>query len=467
MENINEIKVRLVSIILLAASFFWLVFPVPSGLSAKAWHMLIIFVATMVGIMSSAVSLCGTLFFSLLFASLTGTIDFKTNGLTGFSNIVPWLLFFISAFSKSISNSSIGHRIAYFFVELFGKTTLGLAYSISATEMILATILPSNTARSASVGLPVITSLAKYISSDIRNVSEKNIGAFLSIVYTSANAICSGMFLTGMISNTIVADIAAEHGLRLTWLSWARYMFVPCTIILLILPFVLFFLLPPKITRLENIQQKARTNAAQLGPLSSGEKYTIAIFCCMLIMWILADVIGISVLTTTLLGVCILMLLRVLSLKDILSDPSIWNSVITLGVLISYANCMTDYGTINWFHEKIELFVSACPEQMRLLVLSTIYFATHYFFSGEGARIIALNLPFVLTGLSLGIDKFQLIITLAAFGTFSDMLAHYTCPASILMFGPGYITASKWMKVGGIVSAISIAVWFLTFVLPQ
>lgn len=458
----GNIKIFHILFIMVAACCIWIIIPTPEGLTAKAWHMLIVFISTMIGIMLEIIPLCGTLFLSLAAASLTGTIDLKTQGFTGFSNIVPWLLFFILALSKSITKSTIGLRIAYFFVKVFGKNVIGLAYSLSFTELTLSTILPSNTARGASVGLPVVSSLAKYISSALKGISEKTIGTFLTLVYTSANSVCSSMFLTAMISNAIIVDIAERNGISLTWLKWASHTVPACLLILLTLPLILYFLTRPKVMDLTALQKDASEKIKKLGALSVNEKCVLYIFCGMLVLWILAEFTGINIITTTLIGIVICLILGIFTVKDVLSDQSALSAVIMLGVLISYVNCMSEYGTIEWFNGKVGSIIAFCPEKTRLYVLSVIYFMTHYFFSGEGARIIALYPPFVLTGLALGIDKLPLVTTLAVFSAFSDMLAHYTCPVSILMFSNGYVSVKKWMAVGCVISIISITIWFVS-----
>lgn len=457
----KNIKFFHILYITLIACSIWFLAPIPDGLSIKAWHMLIIFISTMIGMMLEVIPLCGTLFLSLLIASLTGTVDLKTHGFTGFSNMVIWLLFFVLALSKAITKSTIGLRIAYFFVKIFGKNVLGLAYSLSFTELTLSTILPSNTSRAASVGLPVISSLSKYISSTLKGVSEKSIGSFLTLVYTSSNAICSGMFLTAMISNTLIVDIAGKYGITLTWLGWASKTIIPCLLILLILPLLVYFLSNPRVMDLSAVQKDATETIKDLGPLSTKEKWVLGVFCGMLFMWIFAEFTGISIITTTLIGVIIFLILGIFTVKDILSDSSALSAVMILGILVSYVNCLLEYGTIDWFNAKVSNMLVFCPGWAKLYTLSCLYFVTHYFFSGEGSRIIALYGPFILMGFALGIDKIQLVMTLGVFSAFSDMLAHYTCPLSILMFSGGYVSVKKWMTVGIILSGISIAIWFV------
>ena len=268
------------------------------------------------------------------------------------------------------------------------------------------------------------------------------------------------MFLTAMISNAVIAEIALQHQVNLTWLNWAKMTIIPCLILLALVPLVLFILTPPKVKNLEGIQHTASEKSKEMGPLSDHEKRVIFVFAFMLIMWILADFIQISIMTTTLLGLCVFLMIGAFSVKDVLSDHSALSSVIMLGVLISYVNNLISFGVIDWFNDIIKPVFDFIPGFLHIYVLGIMYFLTHYFFSGEGTRIIALYLPFVTTGLALGIDKIQLIATLAVFSAFSDMLAHYTCPVSILMFTNGYVSVKKWMSIGIILSVIVIGIWF-------
>ena len=50
--------------------------------------------------------------------------------------------------------------MATIFVKLFGKSTLGLAYGLSAAETLLAPAMPSTTARAGGIFMPIINSLS-------------------------------------------------------------------------------------------------------------------------------------------------------------------------------------------------------------------------------------------------------------------------------------------------------------------
>ena len=284
----KKIRPLRLCIVALCAAFAWFFLEPQSGLSPKAFHMAIIFIASMAGIMLEVCSTVAFLFMTMLAANLSGTID-VLDGFSGFHNIVPWLLFFILSLAKVVTKTTLGLRLAYFFMKHFGRGLVGLSYSVILTEFFVAPILPSNTARSASVGLPLVTSLSKYISSHIKGVSETSIGGYLTLLYAYSNAVCSAMFITAMISNSIIIEEMGKIGVNITWLAWMKFMILPCGILLLLLPFIVRLISNPKVKKLDGLREQAMRNSAELGKLTDQEKFVIAVFLGMLTMWVFAD----------------------------------------------------------------------------------------------------------------------------------------------------------------------------------
>lgn len=455
----KDVKLFRLFAIFAASVLAWIFLKPVSGLSEQALHMIIIFVASMLGIMLEVCPPVVFLLISMLVANLTGTIVAK-DGFTGFCNTVPWLLFLVLSLSSAITKTSLGMRLAYIFMRYFGKGITGLSYSIILIELFVAPLLPSNTARAASVGYPLVTSLSEYISSRVAGISKKAIGAYLSILYSSSNAVCSAMFLTAMISNAIVVESMAAVGINTTWISWTSYAIVPGLLILLVIPFVIRLLCHPKANNLGDIQGQAAKNYSELGPLTIHEKFIISVFGAMLLMWIFADSIGIPIFVTTLLGVCVFLFLGLIDVKDMLSNYNTFNSVIMLGILISYVNCLSSLGAIDWFNSVISGSISGYSPRSAFLLLSVIYFFAHYFFTGEGSRIIALYASFLATGLGLGVDKLAVAMTLAVFSSMSSVLTNYAGPVALLMFSTGYSSSRKWALCGFVLALVIMAIWF-------
>ena len=456
-KNIKFFRLLIVTVLGFLA---WMVFSPMPGLSEKGLHMIILFILSMAGIMLEITRPVAFLLLTMLIATLTKTIGIK-QCFSGFCSIVPWLLFLVLSLARVITKTTLGIRLAYIFMKYFGKGILGLSYSIILTEFFIAPVLPSNTARGASVGLPLVTSISSYIASYKKGISEKRIGSYLAILYAYSNSICSALFITAMISNALILESMDSIDLSISWIFWFKFMILPCSILLFILPFVVKLILNPKITDLGDIRSQAMKNYNELGPLSEQEKFILIVFGIMLIMWILADVIGVPVMVTTLLGVCLFMFTGILDIKEMMSCYSTFNAVLLLGILISYVNCLSDLGAINWFTSVISNSIGGFSANISFLLLAIIYFFAHYFFTGEGARITALYVPFLATGLALGIDKIIVAMTLAAFSSMSDVIANYTCPVALTMFSSGYVTAKKWVMCGFTFAILSITIWFL------
>ena len=80
---------------------------------------------------------------------------------------------------KGFVKTGVGRRIALQFVKLFGKKTLGLAYSLVGVDLILAPATPSNTARAGGIMFPIIKSLSESFGSSPKDGTERKMGAFL------------------------------------------------------------------------------------------------------------------------------------------------------------------------------------------------------------------------------------------------------------------------------------------------
>ena len=70
-----------------------------------------------------------------------------------------------AAACQGFEKTGLGERIANKLLTLCGSSTLGLATGLAAADTLIATAMPSTTARGAGIFVPVITSLSKADSS--------------------------------------------------------------------------------------------------------------------------------------------------------------------------------------------------------------------------------------------------------------------------------------------------------------
>src|SRR5574343_341465 len=106
------------------------------SLSTTAWHMLVIFIGTIVAIMLNITSMSVIALFGLTTAVLTNTLSIN-KALSGFASPVVWLVVVAVFIAKGVIKTGLGKRIGYFFISKLGSTNLGLGYGVVLTELLL------------------------------------------------------------------------------------------------------------------------------------------------------------------------------------------------------------------------------------------------------------------------------------------------------------------------------------------
>ena len=148
--------VRLAATALIGVAI-WLV-PEPEGVQPRAWQLLAIFVATIVGIVLRPLPMGAVALIAVAVAVLTDTLTIA-EATAGFGNTVVWLVVAAFFIATAFVKTGLGTRIAYHFMRMLGRRSLGLAYGLVATDLVLAPAIPSNTARAGGVIYPILRSL--------------------------------------------------------------------------------------------------------------------------------------------------------------------------------------------------------------------------------------------------------------------------------------------------------------------
>jgi di/tricarboxylate transporter len=90
-----------------------------------------------------------------------------------------WLIAIAFWLAGGFIKSGLGNRIAYAIVSLFGKTTLGLTYSLVLAEGLLAPAIPSVAARAGGIFFPLAKALCLACGSDPEKGTESKMGAYV------------------------------------------------------------------------------------------------------------------------------------------------------------------------------------------------------------------------------------------------------------------------------------------------
>ena len=104
-------------IICLVALSIWFL-PKPAALTSQAWHLLALFLATIVGIVLKPLPMGAMAILALAATVITNTLTFE-QAFSGFSNDIVWLVVIAFFIAKGFIVTGLGNRVAYFFVSFF------------------------------------------------------------------------------------------------------------------------------------------------------------------------------------------------------------------------------------------------------------------------------------------------------------------------------------------------------------
>jgi len=435
----------------------WLL-PVPDGVTTQGWHLFIIFMLTILGLIIKPLPMGAMAFTAIAVVVLTKTLTLKMT-LSSFSSNIVWLI--ISAFllARGFIKTGLGSRIAYYFVSVLGKSTLGLAYGLTAAEVMFAPLMPSNTARGAGIIYPIIDSLNDEYKCKPELGTRKKIGSYLIKLLYQINVLTSAMFLTATAGNPLIVSIAMGQGIEITWGTWAIACIVPGLVSLIVLPFLLYIIYPPEMKSTPDAPTFARQKLKELGGLSAGESVMLVVFAILLGLWVFGDNIGIDATSAAIIGLTILLISGVLQWDDIISEKRAWNTFIWMAVLIMLSDQLSKLGITSWFGDKLQKGISSFNWVSVFILVSLFYFYAHYFFASMTAHISAMYGTFLVVAINAGAPPMFIAMFLGVGSSLSAGLTHYGTGTAPVYFSTNYVTTAEWWRVGFIVSVVNLIIW--------
>ncbi len=465
------------TLIAIALAVAIILIPTPDGVTPQAWNLLALFVGVIAAIIGKAMPIGAISIIAITLVAVTGITvsDGKADAamkdaLSSFANPLIWLIGVSIMISRGLLKTGLGARIGYIFIAIFGKKTLGIGYSLALSELILAPVTPSNTARGGAIMHPIMRSIAEsYDSNPAKNTQDK-MGKYLALVNYHSNPISSAMFITATAPNPMVVNLIAESlgsEFRLSWSQWALAMLVPGLVAFILMPLVLYFLYPPTIKHTPNAVQFAKDKLAEMGKMSRDETIMLAIFGILLACWAgvpeLLFGFKIDATATAFIGLCLLLLSGVLTWADVTSEKSAWDTIVWFSALIMMATFLNKLGLIEWFSNSLETSISGLglSGMMAGLLLLVAYMYAHYMFASTTAHITAMFGAFLTAGIALGAPPMFFALLMAAASSLMMTLTHYATGTSPVIFGSGFTTLPEWWKAGFVMSVVNLLVFVI------
>ncbi|MBI1809854.1 MAG: DASS family sodium-coupled anion symporter [Gemmatimonadetes bacterium] len=440
----------------------------PSGVTPEAWRLFAIFAATIVGSIVRPVPAGAVVFLGVVCVALTNALP-PAKALGGYADPLVWLVLSAMFLSRGILKTGLGRRIAFLFIRAIGQSSLGLVYALTGTDVLLATFLPSNSARAGGVIFPITRSLAEAYDSH-PGPTARRLGAYLLFTVYQCDVIACAAFLTGKVSNVIAAKFAHDVAhVDLTWSRWALGASLPALVALLFVPWLLFRLYPPEITKTPDAARMAAAELERLGPMNRGEKIMLAVFVGVAGLWMTSTLHHIDYTVVALVGVSALFLTGVLAWDDITGERAAWDVFLWYGGLVRMAGALGEGGLTVRFAQAAASHTAGLNWTAALAVLVAIYVFAHYGFASITAHITAMFTPFLVVLLAAGAPPLLAVLLLSYFSNLGAATTHFGTTTAPIYFGANYVSQRDWWRLGFIVllattsifSVVGLAWWKL------
>ncbi|MCI2789561.1 anion permease [Staphylococcus warneri] len=456
----NNVKYKKFILPIVVGLLIWALTPFkPDALDTQAWYMFAIFVATIIACITQPMPIGAVSIIGFTLTVLVGVVDIKT-AVQGFGNNSIWLIAMAFFISRGFVKTGLGRRIALQFVKLFGKKTLGLAYSLVGVDLILAPATPSNTARAGGIMFPIIKSLSESFGSSPKDGTERKMGAFLIFTEFQGNLITAAMFLTAMAGNPLAQNLAEKTAhVHITWMNWFLAALVPGLVSLIVVPFIIYKMYPPTVKETPNAKQWAENELANMGPISIAEKFMTGIFIVALALWVTGSFIHVDATLTAFIALALLLLTGVLTWKDILNETGAWNTLVWFSVLVLMADQLNQLGFIPWLSQLIAHSLHGLSWPIVIVLLILFFFYSHYLFASATAHVSAMYAALLGVAVAAGAPPLFSALILGFFGNLLVSTTHYSSGPAPILYGSGYITQKRWWTMNIVLGFVYFIIW--------
>jgi anion transporter len=417
----------------------------------------------------------------LTFAAVMGYVESDPNkslrwALSGFAESTVWLIVGAFVFAIGYRKSGLGNRMALLLVRTLGRRTLGLGYAVALADLVLAPATPSNTARSGGTIYPIVSQIPKIYGSAPGPTAAK-IGTYVMWTAFATTAVTSSLFLTALAPNAAALAIAKKTvGIDVTWSHWFIG-FAPLGVLLLLLvPLLSYIICKPEVKESPEVVAWAASELKAMGPLSRNEWIMASLVILAMFLWITGSnpeiklpFLGANYINATMVVLVVISLLlvtRVIDFADIVAEETAWEVFFYFTSLLTLSSGLNEIGFIKWVAEGFSRPLGGMSSTLAMILLVTLFFWIHYFFSSITAHVAAV-LPVVLAvgtaipGVSVPTLTMLCCYSLGLMGVISP---YATGPAPIY-YGSGFISAGAFWKYGLIFGVIYFA-GLIVVVLP-
>jgi anion transporter len=443
----------------------WLL-PPPAGLSAVAWHALIVLLAALPALVLDSL-LEGVLALLIAAGWVVFGVTSPATTLAGFASTSWVLVVSVLIIGAGITSTGVLYRLALETIAHMRGGFPGEVTALSLAGLLMGPAVPNATSR-----VIIIAPMLRELVEALGYRPQSKAAAGLAMAALIGFGQMAAMFLTSSTTAVLVLALLPESARAdVSWLTWAVYG-APVNIILFLglLVSIVWFYRPVTGERRDS-GERASSLALQralLGPLSRDEKIAIGVGIGLLAGFMTQALHGIDPAWIAVLAAGVLAATRIATVNTLRAMN--WNFTLLFGVLISLATVFGRTGLDRWMADQIAALAGGLLKfpSMFLVVLALLCFAISFVIRWQAAApLITIALAPVAS--AAGVHPFivGLIAVIACNGFFlpyqsTTYLALYAGTAGKLFAHrqamPVALAYGAWIVIAVV---LSVPVWRL------
>jgi len=444
--------------VVIVASAMWFTTP-PEGLTVPAWRLFTIFAAAIGAVVVNALPILTASVIAVATAVLSGVLS-PAKAYAGFANGTILLIVLAFLVARAVVKCGLGTRLGHIVIGLFGRSTLGLSYSIFLVDALIAPAFPSNTARSG-VLYPLAFSLASASGATGDDPGRRRVGTYLMFSGIVSLSLSSALWLTAMAANPLGTEVARTFGVEIAFGRWLVAASLPTLTGIALMPFLLRWLVAPEIDATPEAPAAARRALAALGPLGRDERIVLAAFVGMVALWASAATLKLDSTAVAFLGLGVLLASGVLTLQDIAKEGDVLATFIWFAVLFTLSGQLNELGFMGYVGQRLAGSLGGLSPVAAGLALVVAYNLMHYVFVSQTAHMLALFGVFLDVGIRLGVPAAPLAFQLLFATNYFSAITPQGSSANLLFAGSGMVSQRDMSRIGGLTTACHMALYLV------
>lgn len=322
--------------------------PPPLGLSAVAWHALLVLLAALPALALDAM-LEGVLALLIAGAWVVLGVAGPAVALAGFATTSWMFVVAVLVIGAAITATGLLYRLALAAITHMRGGFPGEVTALSLAGLVIGPAVPNGTSRVIMIA-PMLKELVEALG--YRERSKPAAGLAMAVLIGFGQM---AMFLTSSVTAILVlAVLPAEAQKDLNWVTWALYG-APANIILFVgLLASMFWLYRPAAGDRQRSSGQAASLALQralLGPMSRDEKVALGVGIGLLLGFTTQPLHHVDPAWVAVLAAGVLAATRVVTVDTLRAVN--WNFALLFGVLISFATVFGRTGLDRWMAERV------------------------------------------------------------------------------------------------------------------